>query len=112
MAFYPSPVLMALVCLRGHGVAGTRGERPGEVLVAETYPECIPAECFSKLSVAVVKQIDMLDLYLIMAAVDLVIPEPSNKHNDATNSREEVRAWRGISEFEIQIFCNSFLVDF
>lgn len=48
----------------------------------------------------------MLDLYLIMAAVDLVIPEPSNKHNDVKNSSEEVCAWRGISKFEIQIFCN------
>lgn len=65
---------MALVSLRGHRVAGTKEERAGQALLAMTYPECFAGERFSKISVAVVKQVDMLDLYLLMAAVDLVIP--------------------------------------
>lgn len=48
----------------GQRIAGTKEERAGQVLLARTDPECFPGECFSKISVALVKQVDVLHLYL------------------------------------------------
>lgn len=68
-------ILSSWPSLHRHGAAGTKKERTALALLAVTYPGCFPGESFSKISVAVAKQIDMLDLYLLMVVVDLVIPQ-------------------------------------
>jgi len=64
---------MEFVAQRGHGVAGIR-EQARQTFLSVTNPQCFLGEYYSQIPVAVIKQVDVLDLHLWMAAVGLVFP--------------------------------------